>query len=70
MFPQWSTSGTACPGPARIRQFREVVFPGIVARATGKKNNEEEKMEGIKKGEILDEVWKKEEIEVKEEKEE
>jgi hypothetical protein len=35
MFPEWSTSGTACPGPARIRQFREVVFPGIVARATG-----------------------------------
>ncbi|MEV3848082.1 N-acetylmuramoyl-L-alanine amidase [Streptomyces microflavus] len=36
MFPQWSTSGTACPGPARIKQFREVVFPGIVARANGK----------------------------------
>lgn len=36
LFPQWSTSGTACPGPARIRQFREVVFPGIVTRATGK----------------------------------
>ncbi|WP_097934513.1 MULTISPECIES: peptidoglycan recognition protein family protein [unclassified Streptomyces] len=36
MFAAWSTSGTACPGPARIRQFREVVFPGIVARATGK----------------------------------
>ncbi|MFE9300838.1 N-acetylmuramoyl-L-alanine amidase [Streptomyces sp. NPDC006856] len=36
MFPQWSTSGTACPGPARIKQFREVVFPGILARATGK----------------------------------
>ncbi|MFM9602671.1 peptidoglycan recognition protein family protein [Streptomyces turgidiscabies] len=35
MFPQWSTSGTSCPGPARIKQFREVVFPGIVARATG-----------------------------------
>jgi hypothetical protein len=35
-FPQWSTSGTACPGPARIRQFHEDVFPGIVARATGK----------------------------------
>ena len=32
----WSTSGTACPGDARVRQFREVVFPGIVARATGK----------------------------------
>ncbi len=35
MFPQWSTSGTACPGKARIKQFREVVFPGIVARASG-----------------------------------
>ncbi|MYR76523.1 MULTISPECIES: N-acetylmuramoyl-L-alanine amidase [unclassified Streptomyces] len=36
MFPQWSTSGTACPGAARIKQFKTVVFPGIVARATGK----------------------------------
>ncbi|CAM5721208.1 peptidoglycan recognition protein family protein [Streptomyces microflavus] len=36
MFPQWSTSGTACPGVVRIKQFREVVFPGIVARANGK----------------------------------
>jgi len=36
MFPQWSTSGTACPGPARIKQFRAVVFPGIVARSNGK----------------------------------
>lgn len=33
MFPEWSPSGTACPGPARIRQFKEIVFPGIVARA-------------------------------------
>ncbi|MEV7895326.1 peptidoglycan recognition protein family protein [Streptomyces cyaneofuscatus] len=36
MFPQWSTSGTACPGKARIAQFKTVVFPGIVARATNK----------------------------------
>lgn len=35
LFREWSTSGTACPGAARIKQFREVVFPGIVARATG-----------------------------------
>lgn len=35
LFPQWSTNGTACPGAARIKQFRQVVFPGIVARATG-----------------------------------
>lgn len=31
----WSTSGTACPGAERIRQFRETVFPGIVAAASG-----------------------------------
>lgn len=35
MFPQWSTSGTACPGKARIAQFKEVVFPAIAARASG-----------------------------------
>ncbi|MEV7112325.1 peptidoglycan recognition protein family protein [Streptomyces anulatus] len=36
MFAAWSTSGTACPGPARIKQFKTLVFPAIVARATGK----------------------------------
>ncbi|OSY50584.1 N-acetylmuramoyl-L-alanine amidase [Streptomyces fradiae ATCC 10745 = DSM 40063] len=35
LHSQWAVSGTACPGDARVRQFREVVFPGIVARATG-----------------------------------
>lgn len=35
LYPEWAVSGTACPGAARIRQFKEVVFPGIVARATG-----------------------------------
>lgn len=35
LFAAWSTGGTACPGPARIRQFREVLFPRIVARANG-----------------------------------
>lgn len=34
-FAAWNPNDHACPGPARIRQFREVVFPGIVARATG-----------------------------------
>lgn len=29
LFPQWSTNGTACPGDARVRQFRDVVFPRI-----------------------------------------
>ena len=36
LFREWSTSGTSCPGPARIKQFKEVVFPGVVARAAGK----------------------------------
>ncbi|MDI9885894.1 N-acetylmuramoyl-L-alanine amidase [Streptomyces sp. HNM0645] len=32
----WAVSGTACPGDARVKQFREVVFPEIVRRATNK----------------------------------
>ncbi|MFD7738424.1 peptidoglycan-binding protein [Streptomyces sp. MJM8645] len=35
LFRSWSTSGTACPGDARIEQFRTVVIPSIVARANG-----------------------------------
>ncbi|MGH3584786.1 MAG: peptidoglycan recognition protein family protein [Pseudonocardia sp.] len=31
----WSTGGTACPGRKRIEQFKEVVMPGIRARAAG-----------------------------------
>jgi N-acetylmuramoyl-L-alanine amidase len=57
MFPQWSPSGTACPGPARIKQFREVVFPGIVARATGQTSNEEDDMPTPQ--EIAAAVWEK-----------
>lgn len=44
LFPQWSTSGTACPGAARIKQFREVVFPGVVARVNGTPAPEEDDM--------------------------
>ncbi|MBB5103334.1 hypothetical protein FHS40_002387 [Streptomyces spectabilis] len=36
MFAAWSNGGTACPGDARQRQFRELVFPGIVKAAGGK----------------------------------
>ncbi|MFG3051921.1 N-acetylmuramoyl-L-alanine amidase [Kitasatospora sp. NPDC048239] len=35
LFPDWSDGGTACPGDARVQQFRDVVFPGIAARASG-----------------------------------
>jgi hypothetical protein len=44
LFPQWSTDGTTCPGDARVRQFRDVVFPGIVARANNTPPPEEEDM--------------------------
>ncbi|MGW2203427.1 peptidoglycan recognition protein family protein [Streptomyces sp. NPDC001774] len=36
LHPEWAKDGTNCPGDARVKQFKEVVFPGIVARATGK----------------------------------
>ncbi|MGK5732649.1 peptidoglycan recognition protein family protein [Streptomyces sp. URMC 124] len=36
LFPQWSTGGTACPGDARVGQFHDVIFPAIVARASGR----------------------------------
>lgn len=35
LFAQWSVSGTACPGNARVAQFRSEVFPGIVDLAGG-----------------------------------
>lgn len=35
LHADWAVSGTACPGDARVRQFKNLVFPGIVARATG-----------------------------------
>ncbi|MFJ8208085.1 N-acetylmuramoyl-L-alanine amidase [Streptomyces sp. NPDC096033] len=35
LFPQWSDGGTDCPGDARVAQFKNVIFPAIVARAQG-----------------------------------
>lgn len=35
LFAQWSVGGTACPGNARVAQFRSEVFPGIVDVAGG-----------------------------------
>ncbi|MGK5529371.1 LysM peptidoglycan-binding domain-containing protein [Streptomyces sp. URMC 129] len=32
---EWSTSGTACPGAARVEQFVKEVFPSIAAAAGG-----------------------------------
>ncbi|AMW11602.1 hypothetical protein A4E84_20155 [Streptomyces qaidamensis] len=33
MFPQWSPSGTACPGEKRAAQFRAELLPEILKRA-------------------------------------
>lgn len=33
MFPQWSPSGTECPGAKRAAQFRAELLPAIIARA-------------------------------------
>jgi hypothetical protein len=54
---EWSTSGTSCPGDARVAQFKTVVFPGIVARATG---SEEDTMPTV--DEIATAVLKKDGI--------
>ncbi|MFD0265194.1 N-acetylmuramoyl-L-alanine amidase [Streptomyces sp. NPDC127106] len=35
LHADWSVGGTACPGDARVAQFKNVIFPAIVARATG-----------------------------------
>ncbi|MGV9271336.1 peptidoglycan recognition protein family protein [Kitasatospora sp. NPDC003701] len=36
LYPAWSDGGTACPGDARVRQFHDIVLPGIAAAAAGK----------------------------------
>ncbi len=36
----WSVGGTACPGPARIQQFRQELFPEIQRRAAGGKEDD------------------------------
>ncbi|MCX5202500.1 N-acetylmuramoyl-L-alanine amidase [Streptomyces sp. NBC_00237] len=51
----WAVSGTACPGDARVKQFKEQVFPGIVARATGHQPPEEDDMPTA--AEIAHAVW-------------
>ncbi|THA82717.1 N-acetylmuramoyl-L-alanine amidase [Streptomyces sp. A0592] len=37
----WAKGGTDCPGDARVKQFREVIFPGIVARANGQSQEDD-----------------------------
>lgn len=53
LFPEWSVSGTACPGDARVKQFREYVFPEIVRRAQGGGPSEPEQPDREKEDEIV-----------------
>jgi hypothetical protein len=48
-FAAWNPNGHACPGAARITQFNEIVFPGIVSRATAPQEEEmtEAQMEAL-----------------------
>ncbi|MEU9640952.1 N-acetylmuramoyl-L-alanine amidase [Streptomyces sp. NPDC048188] len=56
MHDAWNPSAHSCPGPARIKQFREVVFPGIVARATGKTTTDSEELD-MDKEQVFAAVW-------------
>lgn len=31
LYSQWSTSGTYCPGDARVKQFNDIVLPRVIA---------------------------------------
>ncbi|MCX4801795.1 N-acetylmuramoyl-L-alanine amidase [Streptomyces sp. NBC_01214] len=35
LHADWAVGGTDCPGDARVAQFKNVIFPAIVARANG-----------------------------------
>ncbi|MFE0651067.1 N-acetylmuramoyl-L-alanine amidase [Streptomyces sp. NPDC059534] len=55
LHPEWAVSGTACPGAARVKQFREIVFPGIVARANGTEEDMPLSDEDVTK--VVSAVW-------------
>jgi hypothetical protein len=58
-FDAWNPNSHACPGAARIAQFKTVVFPGIVARAAGTPIPEEDDvpLTDAEKKDIAREVW-------------
>ncbi|MFI6861793.1 N-acetylmuramoyl-L-alanine amidase [Streptomyces sp. NPDC050421] len=52
----WNPDDHSCPGPARVRQFHNVIFPGIVARANGAPSSEELDMDDQQ---VFNAVWMK-----------
>lgn len=60
LHSQWAKGGTDCPGNARVKQFKEVVFPGIVARASGKTTTPKEDPMALTDADarkVADAVW-------------
>ncbi|WP_405554354.1 N-acetylmuramoyl-L-alanine amidase [Streptomyces sp. NBC_01171] len=51
----WNPDAHSCPGDARVKQFHEVVFPAIVARATGKATDSKEL--DMDEDKVFDAVW-------------
>ncbi|MFB7867004.1 N-acetylmuramoyl-L-alanine amidase [Streptomyces sp. NPDC056069] len=57
LHAEWAVSGTTCPGDARVRQFKDVVFPGIVARANGQTTPPPEENDMPTPAEYAKAVW-------------
>lgn len=53
----WAVSGTTCPGDARVAQFKNVIFPAIVARASGTTTAPSEEDDMPTAAEIAKAVW-------------
>ncbi|MFG2679167.1 N-acetylmuramoyl-L-alanine amidase [Streptomyces sp. NPDC048392] len=55
LYSAWNPDAHSCPGDKRVTQFHTVVFPAIVARATGKTTPEEDDMPSA--AEVAKAVW-------------
>lgn len=56
LFSAWNPDGHACPGDARVKQFRDAILPAIVARANGTTSPEENDMTP-EQAKQLKELW-------------
>lgn len=54
LYPEWSTSGTACPGNARVAQFNDYVLPEINRRLNPPPPPEEEVIEVLNTANAID----------------
>lgn len=57
LHSDWAVSGTDCPGDARVAQFKNVIFPAIVARANGLTPDPSEEDDMPTAEEIATAVW-------------